>query len=79
VPCDLHHAQKIVIINHEDCGAYGGSKKFEGDREAEQQFHVEELQKAKMKILSLYPDREIILAYAKLVDNGENVEFVLVK
>ena len=53
VPCDLHHAEKIVIVNHADCGAYGGSKQFKGDLEAEQKFHESELQKAKEKILEI--------------------------
>lgn len=76
VPCDLHHAKKIVIVNHSDCGAYGGSSKFNGDSEAEQKFHEEELQKAKNIILEKYPDKEVILIYAKLVDEEENVEFI---
>ena len=89
VPCDLHHASKIVIVNHSDCGAYGGSSKFDGDSEAEQKFHEEELQKAKNIILEKYParnashsdaggpDKEVILVYAKLVDGGESIEFVV--
>jgi carbonic anhydrase len=76
VPCDLHHAKKIVIVNHEDCGAYGGSAKFNNDAEVEQKFHEEELKKAKNIILEKYPDKEVILVYAKLVDEGENVEFL---
>ena len=76
VPCDLHHAQKIVIVNHADCSAYGGSKEFKGDLEAEQKFHEGELQKAKEKILQYYPDKEVALVYAKLVDEGENIEFI---
>lgn len=79
VPCDLHHAEKIVIVNHADCGAYGGSKEFKGDTEAEQKFHEGELKKAKEKILAQYPGKEVILAYAKLVDGGENVEFARVE
>lgn len=78
VPCDLHHAARIVIVNHADCGAYGGSAEFKGDLEAEQKFHEGELRKAKEKILKYYPRKEIILAYAKLVDGGENIEFVMV-
>jgi len=78
VPCDLHHANKIVIVNHEDCGAYGGSSKFEGDLEAEQRFHEEELRKAKTKILEKYPDKEVILVYAKLADEKKNIEFIIV-
>lgn len=76
VPCDLHHAQKIVIVNHADCGAYGGAKEWAGCVEAEQKFHEGELRKAKEKISKLYPGKEVILAYAKIVDRGENIEFL---
>ena len=76
VPVELHHAQKIVIINHEDCGAYGGSKKFDGNKEAEQKFHAEELQKAKEKILAKYPEKKVILIYAKLTEAESGIEFV---
>jgi carbonic anhydrase len=76
VPCDLHHVEKIVIVNHADCGAYGGSVQFNGDAEAEQKFHEGELKKAKEKISAEYPGKEVILAYAKLVDGGENIEFI---
>jgi carbonic anhydrase len=76
VPCDLHHVNKIVVVNHADCGAYGGSVQFNGDDQAEQKFHEGELKKAKEKILSQYPGKEVILAYAKLVDGGENIEFI---
>ncbi len=74
VPCDLHHVKKIVIVNHADCGAYGGSTKFNGDAEAEQKFHEEELNKAKSIILEKYPDKEVISVYAKLV--GNEIEFI---
>lgn len=77
VPCDLHHARKVVVVNHQDCGAYGGSVKFNGDAEAEQKFHEAELQKAKNIILAKYPDKEVILVYAKLVDDGEDIEFIV--
>ncbi len=74
VPCDLHQAKKLVIVNHADCGAYGGAKKFNGDSEAEQKFHEAELKKAKAKVLAKYPDLFIILVYAKLI--GSNIEFL---
>jgi carbonic anhydrase len=77
VPCNLHHAKKIVIVNHEDCGAYGGSKKFE-TRGEEQAFHESELKKAKERILKNFPDKEVILIYAKLDEEKENVEFLTV-
>jgi hypothetical protein len=79
VPCDLHLVQKIVIVNHADCGAYGGSSQFNGDTEAEQKFHEGELRKSKDKVLKEFPGKEVILVYAKLVDDGENVEFLMVE
>ncbi len=79
IPCDLHHVEKIIIVNHADCGAYGGSIQFKGDLEAEQKFHEGELLKAKEKILRNYPGKEVIIVYAKLVDEGETVEFIKVE
>lgn len=76
VPCNLHRVKKIVLVNHADCGAYGGSAIFHGDLEAEQKFHEGELQKAKEKLIAKYPDKEYILVYAKLVDSGSSIEFV---
>jgi len=78
VPHDLHLAKKLVIVNHQDCGAYGGSKVFNGDEAAEQKFHEAELKKAKAKILAKYPDLQVILIYAKLADAGENIEFLTI-
>ncbi len=77
VPIDLHHAKKVVIVNHEDCGAYGGSKAFASQQE-EQNFHEKELNKAKNKLGEKYPDKEYILVYARLADEKKNIEFVLV-
>lgn len=78
VPCDLHHAKTLVIVNHQDCGAYGGSKKFNGDAAAEENFHKQELKKAKAKALACRPDLKVILVYAKLADSGENIEFLTI-
>jgi carbonic anhydrase len=76
VPVNLHHAEKIVIVNHQDCGAYGGSEKFNGNNEEEQKFHEEELKKAKEKVLAKYPGKEVILVYVKLVDEKDSIDFV---
>jgi len=78
VSCDLHHAKKVVIVNHEDCGAYGGSAKFGGDQEKEQKFHEEELRKARKKLIDKYPEKEYILLFAKLADEKTKVEFLKV-
>ena len=78
VPHDLHMAKKLVIVNHQDCGAYGGSQKFGVANQAEQKFHEEELKKAKAKVSAKYPDLQIMLVYIRLADAGENIEFLTV-
>jgi carbonic anhydrase len=77
VPCELHKVRKIIIVNHEDCGAYGGSGKFQNKKE-EQEFHEKELKKAEKKLKEKYPDREYILIYARFDEKKEKIEFVRV-
>ncbi|MBI2337667.1 hypothetical protein HYU95_00630 [Candidatus Daviesbacteria bacterium] len=55
----LHHIKKVVLINHEDCGAYGEAGTAEK--------HAEDLQNAAAKIKEQYPDLEI-KAYCLLLD-----------
>ncbi len=43
----LHHAQRIVLMNHSDCGAYGGLQAFENNEAKEKETHIKELQTAK--------------------------------
>jgi carbonic anhydrase len=74
---DLHHVKKIVVIHHQDCGAYGGSSKFDGDEEAELNFHKSELENTKKAITAKYPQLDIRLVFAKLVNQAE-IEFVAV-
>jgi carbonic anhydrase len=50
----LHKATKIILTNHLDCGAYGGSKKFNSSKE-EIFFHRKELQKAKRIVEKYFP------------------------
>jgi carbonic anhydrase len=79
IPIELHHAKKVIIVNHEDCGAYGGSEKFGEDRMEEQKFHEGELKKAKGKILEKYPEHEVILIYARLDNDKENIDFIIIE
>ena len=44
----LHHISKVILINHEDCGAYG--------KEDTPKKHAEDLKTAKSKIKELYPE-----------------------
>ena len=73
ISVNLHNVQEAVLINHTDCGAYGGSKAF-GSSEEEYKFHVEELKKAKEMILAKYPSLKVKMLLAKIQPSGE-VEF----
>lgn len=54
----LHNASRVILVNHLDCGAYGGSKKFEGYKQ-ELDFHRVELEKAKQIIMGKFPALEV--------------------
>lgn len=54
----LHHIKKVVLINHEDCGAYGESGTAEK--------HSEDLKNAAAKIQEQYPNVEINIYYLLL-------------
>lgn len=55
----LHGIEKVVLINHEDCGAYGE----DGNKER----HLNDLDKAREMILSEFADLEVS-SYFLLLD-----------
>lgn len=61
----LHHIWKVILINHEDCGAYGETGTSEK--------HAQDLKIAKKKIKELYPDLKIDLFYLHLDGTFESV------
>ena len=50
----LHKIKMVVLCNHIDCGAYGGSSQFKNLKE-EIKFHQAELKKAEKIIKKLFP------------------------
>jgi len=70
ISANLHGAGQIIISNHTDCGAYGGSGKFASFNE-ERSFHTEEMKKAKAVIASKYPQLEIRMILGKISASGE--------
>lgn len=54
----LHHIKKVVLINHEDCGAYG--------EEGTSEKHAADLKETQQKIKNQFPDIEIDLYYLHL-------------
>lgn len=73
---DLHKIKKIVIVDHADCGAYGGRRAFK-DEEQERSAHLENLRKVKMMLAEKFPEQKIVLIYANL--EGDQIKFECVK
>jgi carbonic anhydrase len=67
----LHKAKRLILINHVDCGAYGGSEAF-ANFEEELAFHTNELKKAKQIALDKFPELEVITVFM----NKENDAFI---
>ena len=54
----LHRIKKVVLVNHEDCGAYG--------KEGTPEKHIEDLKAAKDQIRRLYPNLRVETYYLYL-------------
>lgn len=61
----LHEINRVILINHEDCGAYGDASTLER--------HREDLGKASRRINALHPDLDIETYYLQL--NGKFERF----
>jgi carbonic anhydrase len=61
----LHHINQVILMNHEDCGAYGA--------ESTPERHEADLRKAKAAILAKYPNLKIDLYYLHLDGQFEQI------
>ncbi|HUZ93139.1 MAG TPA: hypothetical protein VNG29_04055 [Candidatus Paceibacterota bacterium] len=55
----LHKTKRVVLMVHMDCGAYGGSKKFNNNHKAEQDYLASELNAAEQNVKKEFPDIEV--------------------
>ncbi|MBU1131962.1 hypothetical protein KKC32_01760 [Patescibacteria group bacterium] len=67
---DLHHAKRVILMAHQDCGAYGGSKAFDS-LEQENQKYNEEMKTAEAIIKEKYPEMEVMKLLLSFNENGE--------
>ena len=75
VSCDLHQAQKVILMHHSDCGAYAKDYDFSSPQE-EKEKQIEDMNKAEAKIKARYPHLEVIKVWAELKDKGgKEIEF----
>ena len=65
----LHKIKKVVLVNHEDCGAYGEA----GTKER----HVSDLKEAERKIEALYPNVDVETYYLHLDGTFEDISQTL--
>lgn len=65
----LHEIKKVVLMNHTDCGGYGGRKAF-ASMDEETARHAGDLEKAAAMVTAKYPDLEVVRAIAHIDDAG---------
>jgi carbonic anhydrase len=61
----LHHIKKVILMNHEDCGAYGKEGTYER--------HVADLEQAEAVIEKLYPKLDVSCYYIMLDGTFKNI------
>lgn len=73
----LHHINKVIIIDHQDCGAYATmiDPNLSQDPVRELQVHTEYLNRAYQSIRDRYPDIQVELYFATL--NKGDVKTIL--
>ncbi len=68
----LHHTPRVVLMNHSDCGGYGGLKTFNNDEHQEFSAHKEELQRAKRLVEKDFPNIRVDTVFV----NFEGIKFI---
>lgn len=69
----MHLINRVVIISHRDCGAYGGSVTF-GSEIAEYETLTTDLKMARELFLEKYPTLKVELFLESLVKEGEETK-----
>lgn len=69
----LHLINRVVVISHKDCGAYGGSVSF-GSELSEYETICSDLRKAKALLIEKYPTLEVNLFFESLQQDGDTTK-----
>ena len=70
VSLDLHAVEHTLLVQHTDCGAYGGRAKCGANEAADLVFQVKELQKAIAAIQERHPKLKITAILIHILDDG---------
>ena len=71
----LHHIKTIILVNHEDCGGYGGKSAFASNA-LEREQHRMHLAQTKQILRKRYPTANVIALFAFFTQNGIDFETV---
>lgn len=75
VSTDLHHADRVIVFHHSDCGAYAKDYSFIS-KEEEKDKQVSDMQITKRILLEKYPNVEVVLVWGDLQDeDGKKINF----
>lgn len=66
----MHGISQVILVNHLDCGAYGGSTAFASERE-ERKRHVDDLHQARQIVKARFPELEVLLFLGRKVGDSE--------
>lgn len=79
VSTDLHHASRVVVFHHSDCGVYAKDYSF-ASKEEEKKKQIEDMKKTREILKEKYPSAEVILSWGDLQDeHGEKINFEIVE
>ena len=76
ISSELHQAQKVILIHHSDCGAYGGRAAF-ANEEQEKAVHAQDMAKSAEAIKNKYPNLEVLKVYALIKEEGIGFETIV--
>lgn len=66
-----HHAERIILLNHQNCGKYASEGHVFADLAEERTFHEQELRRAGELATSQFKDAKIVLGYVWVDDNDK--------
>lgn len=69
ISVNLHHAKKIFLIHHADCGAYALENSFE-DEEEEFALQLEDMDEVVKLLENTFSDIEVIKVWAEFDEKG---------
>jgi carbonic anhydrase len=72
---ELHQIKKVILMNHRDCGAYGGSAAFNGQAE-EFAKHKGEMNKAREILVNQFPNVAIETFLVSPFGKGWKIEAI---